>query len=265
MLIFITKKDISAIIALISFKNSFMKNLILVFLLFLSDITFSQKQFNYLRYVDNTVRTGVLLFNEKKNTAVYIDQMNNLKKTKIDEKPIFTVSVSGTNDFIYYKQEINKLNYTYELLKIPYFIDDTTLLMNWELSPDKKEIQGLICNKATAMFRGRKWTAWYCADIPIVYGPWKFYGLPGLMVEITEDTNRFAFVLTEIIEDTKITLPELNLKKYKQVDIKSFDQIFSDAMNLKSLSSSRDYTIEGEPYKRNGIELIYEWEEEQNK
>lgn len=241
-----------------------MKKYILLQLFFVFNYTLalSQKQFNYLFYVDNTVRTGVLLFHEKENTAVYIDQMDNFKQTKADEKPIFTVGVSGTNDFVYYKQNLSELKYTYELLKIPYFINDNTLSINWELTSDKKEIQGLICSKATTTFRGRNWTVWYCPGIPVVYGPWKFYGLPGLMVELTEDTNRFAFVLTEIIEVPVTSLTNLNLKKFKQVDIKTFDELFNDAMNFKSLSSSRDYVIEGEPFKRNGIELIYEWEEE---
>lgn len=242
-----------------------MKKLILIFFLSLvCNTIYSQKQFNYLLYVDDTVRTGALLFNEKENKAVYIDQMNDFRK-KTDEKPTFTVNVSGDEDFVYYKQNLNELNYTYELLKIPYLINDNTLVIDWELTSDKKEIQGLICSKATTTFRGRNWTVWYCPQIPVVYGPWKFYGLPGLMMELTEDTNRFAFVLTEIIEEAVTNVKDLNLKKFKQVDIKTFDELFNDAMNFRSLSGSRDYVIEGEAFKRNGIELMFEWEKQVTK
>lgn len=242
-----------------------MKKLILIFFLSLvCNTIYSQKQFNYLLYVDDTVRTGALLFNEKENKAVYIDQMNDFRK-KTDEKPTFTVNVSGDEDFVYYKQNLNELNYTYELLKIPYLINDNTLVIDWELTSDKKEIQDLICSKATTTFRGRNWTVWYCPQIPVVYGPWKFYGLPGLMMELTEDTNRFAFVLTEIIEEAVTNVKDLNLKKFKQVDIKTFDELFNDAMNFRSLSGSRDYVIEGEAFKRNGIELMFEWEKQVTK
>ncbi|MEG1026412.1 MAG: GLPGLI family protein [Flavobacterium sp.] len=240
-----------------------MKKLLLIFLLSLvCNATYSQKQFNYLCYVDDTVRTGVLLFHEKENKAIYIDQMNNFRNSKTDEKPIFTVNVSGDKDFVYYKQNLNELNYTYELLKIPYLINDNTLTIDWKLTTDKKEIQGLICSKATTTFRGRNWTVWYYPGIPVVYGPWKFYGLPGLMVELTEDTNRFAFVLTEIIEEPVTSMENLNLKKFKQVDIKMFDELFNDAMNFRSLSGSRDYVMEGEAFKRNVIELMFEWEKQ---
>lgn len=242
-----------------------MKKLILIFFLSLvCNTIYSQKQFNYLLYVDDTVRTGALLFNEKENKAVYIDQMNNFRK-KTEEKPTFTVNVSGDDDFVYYKQNLSELKYTYELLKIPYLINDNTLSINWELTSDKKEIQGLICSKATTTFRGRNWTVWYCPQIPVVYGPWKFYGLPGLMMELTEDTNRFAFVLTEIIEEAVTSVKDLNLKKFKQVDIKTFEELFNDAMNFRSLSGSRDYVIEGEAFKRNGIELMFEWEKQVTK
>lgn len=242
-----------------------MKKLILIFFLSLvCNTIYSQKQFNYLLYVDDTVRTGALLFNEKENKAVYIDQMNDFRK-KTEEKPTFTVNVSGDDDFVYYKQNLSELKYTYELLKIPYLINDNTLSINWELTSDKKEIQGLICSKATTTFRGRNWTVWYCPQIPVVYGPWKFYGLPGLMVELTEDTNRFAFVLTEIIEEAVTSVRDLNLKKFKQVDIKTFEELFNDAMNFRSLSGSRDYVIEGEAFKRNGIELMFEWEKQVTK
>lgn len=242
-----------------------MKKLILIFFLSLvCNTIYSQKQFNYLLYVDDTVRTGALLFNEKENKAVYIDQMNNFRK-KTEEKPTFTVNVSGDDDFVYYKQNLSELKYTYELLKIPYLINDNTLSINWELTSDKKEIQGLICSKATTTFRGRNWTVWYCPQIPVVYGPWKFYGLPGLMMELTEDTNRFVFVLTEIIEEAVTSVKDLNLKKFKQVDLKTFDELFNDAMNFRSLSGSRDYVIEGEAFKRNGIELMFEWEKQVTK
>jgi len=242
-----------------------MKKLILIFFLSLvCNTIYSQKQFNYLLYVDDTVRTGALLFNEKENNAVYIDQMNNFKK-KTEEKPTFTVNVSGDDDFVYYKQNLNELNYTYELLKIPYLINDNTLVIDWELTSDKKEIQGLICSKATTTFRGRNWTVWYCPQIPVVYGPWKFYGLPGLMMELTEDTNRFAFVLTEIIEEAVTSVKDLNLKKFKKVDLKTFDELFNDAMNFRSLSGSRDYVIEGDAFQRNGIELMFEWEKQVTK
>ena len=38
--------------------------------------------------------------------------------------------------------------------------------------------------KAETFIFGRKWTAWFSPEIPIQDGPYKFRGLPGLIVKI---------------------------------------------------------------------------------
>ena len=58
--------------------------------------------------------------------------------------------------------------------------------IEWELTDDTEEIMGHECHKATAKWRGREWNAWY-SDIPVDAGPWKFQGLPGLILKV-EDT-----------------------------------------------------------------------------
>jgi len=60
-------------------------------------------------------------------------------------------------------------------------------LQKWKLSGKTKTIKSLVCYKATTEFRGRKYTAWYTEDLPILGGPWKFDGLPGLIVQISSD------------------------------------------------------------------------------
>ena len=58
--------------------------------------------------------------------------------------------------------------------------------IEWELTDETEEIMGHECYKATAKWRGREWNAWY-SDIPVDAGPWKFQGLPGLILKV-EDT-----------------------------------------------------------------------------
>lgn len=49
------------------------------------------------------------------------------------------------------------------------------------------------CVKATAKFRGRTYEAWFASDIPIFNGPWKFGGLPGLILSLTDSKNEYHF------------------------------------------------------------------------
>ncbi len=73
---------------------------------------------------------------------------------------------------------------------------------NWKLENYTKEILGYNCKKATADFRGRKYTAWYTQDIPINNGPFLFNGLPGLIMEIEDRKDHYHF--TAIALDKKM-------------------------------------------------------------
>ena len=52
----------------------------------------------------------------------------------------------------------------------------------WLLHPETRQIGGHLCQRATCLFRGREWTAWYATDLPVPEGPWKLRGLPGLIM-----------------------------------------------------------------------------------
>jgi GLPGLI family protein len=74
-----------------------------------------------------------------------------------------------------------------------YLIEEEIPMINWAILPDTKDIKGLSCQKATARFRGRNYTAWFCNQLPFNNGPWKLGGLPGLIIEAADDRNEVVF------------------------------------------------------------------------
>ncbi|KQT22320.1 hypothetical protein ASG31_03010 [Chryseobacterium sp. Leaf404] len=66
---------------------------------------------------------------------------------------------------------------------------------NWKILSDKQKIGEYNTQKATTEFGGRKWTAWFSTDIPFQDGPYKFSGLPGLIVKIEDDAKNYSWVL----------------------------------------------------------------------
>lgn len=70
--------------------------------------------------------------------------------------------------------------------------------LKWELSTKSKTIMGYNCQSAIVDFRGRVFEAWYTTDIPLGFGPWKFQGLPGLILEVIDTKKEFRFVATRI-------------------------------------------------------------------
>lgn len=64
---------------------------------------------------------------------------------------------------------------------------------NWKLDNDTLTILGYLCYKASTSFRGRDYLAWFTLDIPVDDGPWKFYGLPGLILKVEDSQKLFEF------------------------------------------------------------------------
>ncbi|WP_379967726.1 GLPGLI family protein [Epilithonimonas sp. UC225_85] len=65
--------------------------------------------------------------------------------------------------------------------------------MNWKILPEKKMISKFEVQKATVDFGGRTWTAWFTQEIPFQDGPYKFRGLPGLILEMEDSTGTHSF------------------------------------------------------------------------
>ena len=66
-------------------------------------------------------------------------------------------------------------------------------LFDWQLLDGDSIVCGYPCHKATTTFRGRTWTVWYTLDLPYSDGPWKFCGLPGLVLYAYDSEDKFRF------------------------------------------------------------------------
>lgn len=67
--------------------------------------------------------------------------------------------------------------------------------MKWKLLEGDTTIAGYKCNKAETELFGRTYIAWYSPDIAMPYGPYKFNGLPGLVLRVTDTKGHFDFIL----------------------------------------------------------------------
>ncbi|PIF46176.1 GLPGLI family protein [Chryseobacterium sp. 52] len=65
----------------------------------------------------------------------------------------------------------------------------------WKILPDKQKIGEYNTQKAITSYGGREWTAWFSSEIPFQDGPYKFYGLPGLIVKIEDGTGSHIMTL----------------------------------------------------------------------
>lgn len=65
----------------------------------------------------------------------------------------------------------------------------------WKIEPEKKKIGEFSVQKATTDFAGRTWEAWFTTDVPIQDGPYKFSGLPGLIVSVADKSGSHSMEL----------------------------------------------------------------------
>ncbi len=99
--------------------------------------------------------------------------------------------------------------------------------LNWKILPDKEKIGEWEGQKAETDFAGRKWTAWFAQEIPIQDGPYKFYGLPGLIVKLEDQTKTHNFELKGIQNIQNKTFEDDVFKTGKRVAItrKQYEKI----------------------------------------
>ena len=145
-----------------------------------------------------------------------------------------------------------------------YKFEEDLDLFNWQLQGDTATISGYKTQKATCDFGGRSWVAWFSPEIPYSDGPYKFNGLPGLIVKIGDTREHYVFELISIEKPEKETIIEMKEKDYfvttKQGFFKAKDAFKDDIINRAKeagLSSKDQQTAAKNMAKRNNpIELI---------
>ncbi|TFH95435.1 GLPGLI family protein [Porphyromonas levii] len=126
------------------------------------------------------------------------------------------------NTLTYTEQNFKRLRYT-EKMTPP----------EWTLLPTDTVIAGYRCQQAEADYLGRHWRVAYTPEIPISDGPWKLYGLPGLILHAVESEGIFAFSCIEIeqVEDEELLYPN---KKYVDCTKEEYHEL--KRLEAKSLS-----------------------------
>lgn len=95
--------------------------------------------------------------------------------------------------------------------------DNTPL--DWKILGDKAKIGEYNTQKATTTFGGRNWIAWFTTDVPFQDGPYKFRGLPGLIVKVEDDAKNYSW---ELKGNKKIA--DYNPESYSEKLMKQFGQ-----------------------------------------
>lgn len=157
-------------------------------------------------YVSDTLNSNnrneelmILLLNSK--TSIYASekyiQAKNIIKNKLSNVGSSPVEING-NEIPKYKIKysvyandgksyitslIGRDNFTFEGTQIQWNTNYT----------ENKIILNYKCYKATTKFNNRIYTAWYTKGIPFSEGPYRFKGLPGLILNVSDNNGYDSF------------------------------------------------------------------------
>ncbi|GHT71585.1 hypothetical protein FACS1894155_12220 [Bacteroidia bacterium] len=139
---------------------------------------------------------------------------------------------NGTNGYEIFKNiQKNEIKVTDlgTCLSGNFLYSDNFPSFSWEIKPDTSTLLSYPCQKAITSFRGRTYEAWFTMAIPISNGPWKFGGLPGIILKISDTNNEYLFECIRI-ENTHepIKFYDLEYKSTSRQDLNKLYKRYHD-------------------------------------
>jgi GLPGLI family protein len=133
-----------------------------------------------------------------KNEAVY--KINDKREQGVkDNGETFSIVYNDPKATFFYSND--KETYT----RIPLYGNEvlysqSITSLKFDLTGQTKVISNYNCNQAKLKLNGRNYDIWFTTEINTNFGPFKINGLPGLIVELKEETNKISISLKSIKE-----------------------------------------------------------------
>lgn len=180
---------------------------------------------------DNTKRTDIQTLLIGKNASKYFSQEYVDSCISAKKESFYINKNPGTSSFEIFKNYPTKKMTITEIggesfLGGTFIYEETIPTFNWEIKNDTSTILSYLCQKAIVTFSGRTYEAWFTQDIPINNGPWKFNGLPGLILKIGDVKQQVVFECVGIEKLKQLEPIKLYSFKYTQITRKDLDKLF---------------------------------------
>ena len=109
-------------------------------------------------------------------------------------------------------------------------------VFDWQIDSGRDTvIAGILCNRASTSYNGHSVVAWFARSIPIMDGPLRYAGLPGLILRVEE-----GLFVTEVDEIQVVgnQKEEINIPKRENY------------ISFKEMLESRTLTVKGKRLKK---------------
>jgi GLPGLI family protein len=135
------------------------------------------------------------------------------------------VSFGGNKQHVFKNYPLKKITVTDQIAIRNCLYEEDMVEFQWQILSETKTILSYSCQKATTDFRGRHYEAWFAPDLPINDGPWKFGGLPGLILAVADSAKNYSFLAVGIENATSpIYFLERDHIKASRTEINKIDK-----------------------------------------
>lgn len=228
-----------------------MKLYITILLVLVTKLCFSQNTNIAVTYKsllnDDLNEFGSYMFNKG-------ELITNSKESLYFETPLDTIfqmenfgNVSTSNNhyrFTYYKDLVKNVVIYDRSYSLKQIVADDNYKIDWTLTNNTKKILTHKCQEAIGQFRGRRYSAFFATDISIPNGPFKFDGLPGLILEVKSEDGAVSIIATEIKQSDSLIVNPFTGKNYKSwSDFMTSYGKYLDRVSNKVLEENTTMTV----------------------
>ncbi|MDY6025545.1 GLPGLI family protein [Bergeyella zoohelcum] len=212
------------------------------------------------------ILVGGVVYSQEKGLKVTYERNTRLPPAGNFDTHLYVVG--GKSQYVYHQKEGKYTTKEDFILTLPYFeyinnydfntkkVEENRMMkeggklyaewnndIKWEITDEEKVINGYKVKKAiTKSFEieeGEDYylgnaVAWFAPDIPYSTGPARYYGLPGLILELTYTKSRSGYKVKNIEEITSSDYQFIPLDKENKVDEKE-DLIYFFHKNPKKV------------------------------
>ncbi len=174
------------------------------------------------------------------NAYVFEKDMRKLSNAAELQEYLYTKpSMPHNLNRLYKNLPEGKLTFTDWVSPNMFKYEESLKLFNWQLSGDTATISGYKAQKATTDFGGRSWVAWFSTEIPYSNGPYKFNGLPGLILNVHDTRNHYIFELLSIEKPKDELMIEYLEEEFIEITKQDYFKA-KDAFNANLVTWAKD-------------------------
>lgn len=183
------------------------------------------------------------------NSSLYIVKEESI--FRIEDNREDGVQHKSSNEEDFYKvvnDGLSKIFYSTNnesIIRIPLYKSEIvykqdTSNLNYVFTGKNRKINKFNCQEATLDLNDRKYFIWFTTEVPINFGPFKINGLPGLIVELYEETNKIKFTLKSIknlLNTSEFDKYKKYIKKKSPLDYNKYEQKIVDLMIVRKTNA----------------------------